>query len=392
MPESEEKRFKKIIIFSTDDFLPPSGGAEIAIGEITNRLPNFEFDLFCARIRKNASKFEKRGNVNIYRLGPGISKIDKFLLASLGHRQALKNHKKEPYSLVWSVMASYGGFAAVRFKKRTGVPFLLTLQEGDPLESIENKVRLGSKYFKNIFSQADALQAISNFLYEWGLRMGFQGKVGKVIPNGVDIANFARQLAQQEISEIRNSFGFGRETLILVTASRLEKKNGIGDVISALKILPEKVCFVICGFGSLEEQTRKQVKELGLEKRVRFMGMVSHENLPRILKSCDIFIRPSLTEGLGNSFLEAMAAGLIVIGTMVGGIPDFLKDGITGFACRPEDPQNIASAVTKIMSLSNPDLVKVRANALDMVKKEYNWDIVSKKMEQIFKQLIGSKN
>ena len=383
---------KKILIFSTDDFVPPAGGAEIAIGEITKRLREFEFDLFCARIRKNANKFEKRGNVNIYRLGPGIPKIDKFLLVTLGQRQALKIHKKEPYQLVWSIMASYGAFAAVRFKKKTGVPFLLTLQEGDSLEEIERKVRFGSRYFKNIFILADGLQAISNFLFDWGRRMGFAGRVGKVVPNGVDIVNFSRSLSQQEISEIRNSFGFSKDALIMVTASRLEKKNGIGDVISALPLLPDKVCFVVCGFGSLEEQLRKQVRELKLENRVKFLGMVKHDKLPFILRSCDVFIRPSLTEGLGSSFLEAMAAGPIVVGTMVGGIPDFLKEGITGFSCRPGDPQSIAKTVTKITSLSNPDLVKVRANALDMVKKEYNWNVVANKMENIFNELTGGKN
>jgi len=381
---------KKILIFSTDDFLPPAGGAEIAISEITKRLPEFEFDFFCARIRKNTSVFEKVNNVNIYRIGLGIPKIDKYLLAFFGHRRALKIHKKTPYNLVWAVMASYGGFAAVRFKKKTGVPFLLTLQEGDPLESIERKVRFGSGYFKNIFVRADGLQAISNFLYDWGQKMGFAGKIAKVVPNGVDIANFTRQFSQQEILETRNSFGFKKDALILVTASRLEKKNGIGDVIAALKILPEKVCFAICGFGSLEEQLKRQVKNLGLENRVKFLGMVTHESLSKILKACDVFIRPSLTEGLGSSFLEAMAAGPIVIGTMVGGIPDFLKEGITGFVCRPENSQSIASAVTKIMSLNNLELVRIRSYALDLVKKEYNWDFVSKKMEDIFNQLIGA--
>jgi glycosyltransferase involved in cell wall biosynthesis len=383
---------KKVLIFSTDDFVPPTGGAEIAIGEITKRLPGFEFDLFCARIRKNTSKFEKIDNVNIYRLGLGIPKLDKALLMTLGERQALKIHKKEPYQLVWSVMASYGGFAAVRFKKRTGTPFLLTLQEGDQLESIEHKVRYGFKYFKNIFLQADGLQAISNFLFDWGQRMGFGGKIGKVVPNGVDIANFTRQCSQQEISETRNSFGFSKNSLILMTASRLEKKNGIGDVITALKILPEKICFVICGFGSLQEQLKRQVQDSGLGKRVKFLGLVTHENLPKILKASDIFIRPSLTEGLGSAFLEAMAAGTIIIGTLVGGIPDFLKEGITGFVCRPKNPESIAAAVTKIMSLDNLDLVRVRSYALDLIKKEYNWDSISKKMENIFDQLIEEKN
>jgi glycosyltransferase involved in cell wall biosynthesis len=390
---------KKILIFSTDDFVPPAGGAEIAIGEITKRLPEFEFDLFCARIRKNANKFEKRGNVNIYRLGLGIPKIDKFLLVTSGQRQALKIHKKEPYSLVWSVMASYGAFAAVRFKKKTGVPFLLTLQEGDPLEEIERKVKFGSKYFKNIFIQADGLQTISNFLFEWGQRMGFAGKIGKVVPNGVDMEKFKIQRSDLKNKEInlKKELGIKGNEKVIIHHGRYAVKNGLGDLIEAIGLLPTFGCHIgvkllLVGSGDQKEVLMNKAEKLGLKEKIIFLDNVPNEETPKYLSIADIFARPSLSEGLGNSFLEAMAMGVPVIGTLVGGIPDFLKDGVTGFACRPQDPESIALAVAKIMSLENLELVKVRANALDLVKKEYNWDIVSKKMLDIFNELLGGKN
>ena len=155
---------KRILIFSTDDHLVPAGGAEQAFGNITQRLPHIEFDLICAKLRKNVKDFEKVGNVNIYRMGFGIPKVDGFILALFGHFCAYKLMRKQRYDLLWSIMASYGAFAAVRVKKKTGVPLLLTLQEGDSFDYIYNRVRFVRKSFNNIFASADGIQAISNYL------------------------------------------------------------------------------------------------------------------------------------------------------------------------------------------------------------------------------------
>jgi len=387
---------KKFLVFSTSDFVPPTGGAEIAIGEIAKRLPEYEFDLFCVRLRRSRPLFEKRGNVNIYRLGVGVPMFDKLILAFFGHCKALKNHRSEPYSLIWAVMASYGGIPALKVKNKTKLPYLLTLQEGDPLEEIEKKGRLIFPYFKKMFSSADGLQAISKFLFDWGIRMGFKGKVAEVIPNGVDLEVFSKNQDEAEIIRTRRNFVFPADARILVTSSRLETKNGIGDVIEALAKMPENICFVVCGLGSLESELKVKVSVLKLEKRVKFLGLVEHDKLPLILKACDIFIRPSLSEGLGSSFLEAMAAGLPVIATPVGGIPDFLFDPVanpdkepTGLFCRVRDPKSIAEKVQQLMD--NQELRnRLIANGKKLVQEKYDWELIAKKMNNIFNKLINS--
>lgn len=115
-----------------------------------------------------------------------------------------------------------------------------------------------------------------------------------------------------------------------MTASRLVKKNGVKDIVEALVFLPKQYKLVVAGQGKLEKSLKSKVTNLKLEDRVIFVGFISHELLPLYLKASDIFVRPSLSEGLGNSFLEAMAAGIPVVGTPVGGIPDFLTDRETG--------------------------------------------------------------
>jgi len=380
---------KKVLIFSTAYF-PFVGGAEVAMKEITDRINEYEFHMITALMDKKIPRVERVGNVLVHRIGIGIPMVDKLYLALLGHRKGLSLHKKEQYSCLWALMASYNGFATMRMKKKTGLPFLLTLQEGDPIEYILHKVRFVKKQFHEIFSLADALQPISNYLKKWGEDMGFQGKLSEVIPNGVDVVRFTRKYSEEEIAELRKSFGFPADSVILVTASRLVVKNDVESVIRALAVLPKKVCFVVCGTGELEEELKRIVQELGVEERVLFAGNKNHEELPKILHATDIFIRPSITEGLGNSFLEAMAVGLPTIGTPVGGISDFLEDGKTGFLCEVQNPESIANTVERIMKLSHEEKKEIHKNAMKVIEGKYNWEYIVSRMKYFFNTLCES--
>ena len=158
-------------------------------------------------------------------------------------------------------------------------------------------------------------------------------------------------------------------------------------MINALPSLPSYVCFVICGSGALEPLLRARVSELGLDKRVRFMGFVNPDALPLLMKASNLFIRPSLSEGLGNAFLEAMATRILVIGTNAGGIPDFLTDNETGFVVEIGNPESIVRVVNNILCLDNATKEKIIEKAYMMVIKKYNWDLVSSNMEQMFHKI-----
>ncbi len=378
----------RVLIFSTA-YYPLVGGAEVAVKEITQRLPDYDFDLICARLDKRSPYQEKIGQINVYRVGWGMARLDKFYLALFGHLQGLKLHRQKSYSAVWSIMASFGGFAASSFKLKTNLPYLLTLQEGDPIKEILKKVKIVRSRFNKIFSQADGLQAISRYLLNWGYHQGFKGQTAEVIPNGVDVINFAKEQPSSEIEKLRSNFGFPANAVIITTASRLVIKNGLADVISSLPSLPANFCFYICGAGPLEAHLRQLVKELKLEPRVNFAGFKSHTELPKIFAASDIFIRPSLSEGLGNAFLEAMASGLPTIGTLVGGIPDFLKDGVTGLVCQAQDPQSIAEAILRASRLTLAEKMSLHDKAMKLINEKYNWEYVAGRMDNLFKEIIN---
>jgi len=170
----------------------------------------------------------------------------------------------------------------------------------------------------------------------------------------------------------------------VITTSRLVFKNAVGDVIKALPFLPLEVKFLVLGVGPDENKLRGLVAELKLENRVLFLGNIEHKDMPKYLKISDIFIRPSISEGLGNSFIEAMAAGLPTIGTPVGGIPDFLIEGETGFLCQPNDPQSIADTINRILNLDKARLDQIKKNASRLVSEKFNWEVVGASMRRIF--------
>jgi glycosyltransferase involved in cell wall biosynthesis len=380
---------KNILIFSTA-YVPFVGGAEVAMKEITDRIDEYNFVMVTAKMDKKLPKKEQIGNIIVYRIGVGIPMVDKLYLALFGHIKGIALHKKHNFSCVWSLMASYCGFSARKFKKKTNVPFLLTLQEGDPIDYILHKVRFVKKQFKEIFLLADGLQAISTYLFDWGKDMGFVGAVAEVVPNGVDVARFTKKYTDEELVAVRKSFGFSDDVFLLVTASRLVIKNDVESVIKALPLLAKDVCFVICGTGDLDERLAGLAKELGVFDRVTFLGNQSHEELPKILHASDAFVRPSITEGLGNAFLEAMAVGLPTIGTRVGGIPDFLEDGKTGFFCEVQNPKSIVDTIVRIQHLSAEEKKHIHNNAMEVIAERYNWEYISGRMKHIFTSLCAS--
>lgn len=390
---------KKILIFSLT-FDPFIGGAEVAVQEITNRVSaaDFEFHVVTLRFDSALPRHQKIGNIHVHRVG-FVSKnvtakrlmefplvLNKYLFPFSGFIKARRLHQKERFDATWLMMANYAGFAGIFFKSWfPKVPMLLTLQEGDPIAYIKKRVRFVYPLFCRIFTRADSIQAISNYLAGFAKEMGATAPI-EVVPNGVDISFFAKGISESEREMVRQKYGVEKHDFLLITTSRLVKKNGVGDVVSALALLPASVKFLILGTGPLEKELKEQVARLGLEKRAHFLGHVPYKDLPSFLHASDGFIRPSLSEGMGNSFIEAMGAGLPVFATLVGGIPDFLEDGKTGIAVFPKNPESIALGVKKI--LKNPALApELIKNAREKIRGTYEWDIIASRMKVIFERL-----
>lgn len=402
---------KRVLIFSLDYYPGEVGGAEIAIKEITDRIdPSLiEFHLLTLRYDTTMPKIEKIGNVLVHRIGfgwrnPTIAErrsfplhYNKHLFQFFGALKAVFLYTKYRYDGIWAMMAHSCGVPAALFKwLYPQVPFLLTLQEGDPPEYIERVMRPVQPFFTRAFTTANKIQVISTFLGKWAKRMGYSGEP-VLIPNAVNTKHFTQTYAPEVLDSIKKKIQKKEGDIFMITTSRMVEKNGLDTVIRALPLLPSTVHFLIYGGGPDESILRSCAIECGVDTRVHFGGLIDHSVMPQYLKACDIFIRPSRSEGMGNSFIEAMAAGLPVIATQEGGIADFLFDAkrnpekvTTGWAVDVDTHTDIALAVHEI--IQNPAQVqKVVKQAQDMVLKKYDWDTVASDMkEKVFDDMLNA--
>lgn len=398
----------KILIFSLAYF-PFIGGAEVAVKEIITRLPEFEFDMITCNLDGQQKAEEQINNIKIYRVGRG--KFAKIFFPFLAYKKACSlfchpddppTGGRDPYVvsslltgdamhyrssqetgannyIIWSIMANQAGLAALFFKKKfPQVKFLLTLQEGDSVFNIWKKTWYMRPLYKAIYHSADCIQAISNFLAKRALKYGYKRPI-EVIPNGVDLEKF--KYLEKNLLDKKDK--------VILTDSRLVEKNGVEYLIKAMILINIKIKLLILADGPLREYLQKLVVNLNLQDRVEFLGLIPYDNIQKYYAEADVFVRPSLTEGFGNVFIQAMAAGIPVIATPVGGIPDFLKAGETGWFCEVKNPQSIAEKINYILDEKNKDEVeRVVANAKKMVEEKYTWEIVTKKMKNIFVSLI----
>ena len=395
---------RRILIFSLTYYPRFVGGAEVAVKEITDRIAPAEavFDMITigdgrGRLEGRSAQVtgdgregapaappavEKIGNITVHRVFKDIGLVQKLLFPFAAFRKARSLHTANAYDAIWSIMANRAGFAALFFKRAyREVPFILTLQEGDPLEYPKQRAGPAYPLFKHIFRSADRITAISNFLADWARDLGAKCPIA-VIPNAVDYDEFARPITADRRMIVRKERGFIGTDHILITTSRLVKKNGVDAIIQALSYLDASYKLMVFGVGVEEKDLlRLSYRLFGKDpvKRVHFLGHVPHAELLDHLKSADIFVRPSRSEGLGNSFLEAMAAGIPVIATAVGGIPDFLRDGETGLFCEVDNPRSIAQKVEKLIK-DRESRDYIVAQARELVRRKYSWDKVAADM------------
>ncbi|MEK7121305.1 MAG: glycosyltransferase family 4 protein [Patescibacteria group bacterium] len=366
---------KSRVLMLTTAYLPQVGGSELAIKNITDRLPSICFDLITSRFSKNILEYEKMGSVNVYRVG-GSFGLSSFLLPknffpiAVFFKACQLIRKHGSYDAIHAYQASQAAGGGWLLKWRyPHIPFMVTVQEGKVL----NKQSLLIRFFRYlIFRKANAVTVISNYLGQYVRSQNPKIPIS-IIPNGVDLNKF-----KQRDNKV--------DSKTIITVSRLVKKNGVGDLIDAMAVVRNEIPdakLMIVGDGPLGGSLKLKVKNLNMENSIQFLGEISNDSIPEYLAKADIFVRPSLSEGLGSAFLEAMAAGLPIIGTRVGGIPDFLKDGETGLFCKVADPKDLTEKIVRI--LKDEQLrEKIINNGKALVVQKYDWNIIAIEFREIY--------
>ncbi|MDA8597030.1 glycosyltransferase family 4 protein [Candidatus Pacebacteria bacterium] len=399
---------RKILIFSLD-YLPGTiSGAESAIEDITDRISpaEIEFHMITLYYDSSIPRVKQFGNVTVHYVGL-FGKPD----ATLEERKrwplhynkhyfqiaaGIKGwwlHRKHKYDGAWAMMAHGTGVPVSIFNMLTGVPYALSLQEGDPPEQIERTMKPLWPLFKRAFMKATIVQPISQFLADWAKRMCTAAPI-VIIPDGANPDSIRPSFDQLVVADLKKQLGKKEGEIWIGATARLVEQKGWDTLIKALPLLPTQVRLLIVGGGPQEAELKHLVIEMNLGDRVIFTGQVQRNVVSQYRHVLDIFVGPSRSEGLGHAFLSAMACKLPVVATQVGGIKDFLFDEKrdkdkkpTGWAVDPDRPEQIAAAIQDILA-APAKTHEVVERAYAMVLKEYDWDIIAKNMQQeVFQKL-----
>lgn len=208
-----------------------------------------------------------------------------------------------------------------------------------------------------------------------------------LIHNGVDL-NKIKDCTNEEINNLKKEIGIEKESLVVGTAARFSTVKGLEYFIRSLsEVLKvrDNVIFLLIGFGKEEFKLKKLAKDLKIDRNVIFFkpAKETHEYLCVM----DIFVMPSVQEGLGISILEAQAKKVPVIASNVGGIPDIIEDQVTGILVEPRNESAISKAILDLIQNSNL-YSNIKHNAYQRILKDFSLEQMVAKTEKLYTRSI----
>jgi glycosyltransferase involved in cell wall biosynthesis len=270
------------------------------------------------------------------------------------------------------------GLMALPAMKLLGIPAVFSCHGAELL--LSSKFKFVSNILAWLFPMAKGIAANSSFTYKL-IRQVFTGSV-KIIPYGQTIAaKSSKHISCRDPND----------PVRLLFVGRLDERKGLKYLLEALPLVlaQRKACLRIVGKGILESELRSQVRELGLEQVVSFLGFVSKEELADEYANCDIFVLPAIvdskgdTEGLGVVLIEALAYAKPVVATNVGGIPDVITSGQTGQLVPEKDVRSLAQAILNV--LANPELfAEMGLKGLEDIQTRFSWESIVPMWERVF--------
>jgi len=188
----------------------------------------------------------------------------------------------------------------------------------------------------------------------------------KLVTTGARYVDTELFQIKKELRERKNLVGY---------IGRLEEEKGVMNFFEAIPLILEKqdnLEFFLGGYGPLYDRIKERLRSNNLSRKVELMGWIPHDKVANYLNELKLLVLPSYSEGLPTIVLEAMACGTPVLATPVGGIPDVIKDGETGFIMENNSPKCFAENIVRVLEC--PDLDNVTKNARKLIKEKYTYE------------------
>jgi glycogen synthase len=166
---------------------------------------------------------------------------------------------------------------------------------------------------------------------------------------------------------------------------------GVGTLVAAAGLLKDPSAqLLLVGDGPERKALEREAKRIGVGDRLHFVGFVAHERLPGVLAHADLLVLPSLYEELGTVLLEAMQAGLPIVASKTGGIPDVIEDVVAGLLVPPGDPGAFARAIDRL--LADRDLACRLSEGAQERAKDYDWEMLAERVLAVYRDVTAGRS
>ena len=337
------------------EYPPLGGGAAVATAALAHGLAErgIQVDVVTAGGQPGAGNCTveanaggEDGKLTLYRLPSrrtgvheaGMGDAGSYLMAALPLiRRLMRAHSYDALHVFFSLPTG----ALLPFLDLRGTPVVVSLRGSDVPgydphnRSLQLAHRVLRPLTRWIWRRADRVVAVCESLGQLA-RETYPGLRYSVVPNGVDLDLFHPAAdASPRRGPIR-----------CLAVARLIERKGLGDLIRALALLDRgRFVLEIVGGGSDEHLLRQLAAEQGVGDEVQFLGPLSRAGVARRYREADLFTLPSSAEAFGNVFAEALASGLPIVSSRIGGIPDLVEHGTNGLLITPGDIHSLAGAI-----------------------------------------------
>lgn len=373
------------------DSLDIVGGGQRNVIETVTRLVNdyrYEIDIYTRKIQNSDSQVNPSVNglnskLRIIRLGPEtefFNPIGRVLTIFTMLFSFLKENHKKRYDLI-NAHTYLGAVSGKLASLITKIPIILTvhgtnltdINERSISAEIEKQICFKTKY-NGVTAVGEGYKKYPNI-----------NKNVYVIPNGINL-----EVGANHDSPVQNKTGnVNSECLNLLFVGRFQKVKGFDVLLDAINLIKnENLLLNAIGYGYLEEEYKRKVKELGLQNKVIFLGKKTGNQLTEIYRHSDLLVVPSLSEGDGIVVKEAWANGIPVLVTRCNGPEYFVEDNMDGFIVEKNNPKVLAQKLKEIVYLPKEKLNAMGGKGYEKVKEKYQWVKIVERIDEIYKHLI----
>jgi glycosyltransferase involved in cell wall biosynthesis len=339
------------ILMVSDDYLPNPGGIAAHVHELSCALAELghEVDLIAGHDLKHQGTLpELPPGLRILShrgfrwSAPGYASMAAVTARMIWRARRLRRYDVcHWHSLIWETWGVALGAARL--------PRVFTNHSSGYLRRARSRLRRSTQ-LRAILGRADRVIAPSPELLERSVDAGYPRERLRYIPNGVDVRTFA---PGERDPELMQRYGLSDSDKVIAVPRRLDPKNGVDVLIRALPSVASaipNVKVLLIGDGVQRAELEALVAELGLTRLVVFCGTQPRAEMVRHLRLGHVATLPSRAEAVSLAGLEAMAVGLPVVGSRVGGIPEFVTDGENGALVPVDDPLALSRALAALLA------------------------------------------